>query len=355
MIWGSMSNQDDSPTRYVIYGAGSIGCAVGGLLANSGCRVLFVARPRVAAAIASGFEIKTAESDLYVRGDAVVELDRDSIEPDDVVIITVKSQDTRAALVALLELYGPEVGVVCLQNGVSNERIASESFTRVYGGLLLISTVQLEPNVVTLKGNKIAIGLYPDGVDSTAERLAVDLDRAGFGGMVSPHVMSLKWAKLIANLNNATHAITGYWLEKSAADPEMRALMLAVREEGLAILDAAGIAVEPPDSEPNPIRIREDTAKLRQPPGKQSDRGPKWPEERRTYPSMLQDLLLKRKSTEADFLNGEIVNLGGKLGLPTPYNRALIEMMRRMGEEGIQPGAYSPSDLHSMIAGKRHG
>ena len=347
-----MSNPDDSKTRYVMYGAGSIGCAVGGLLVNSGCRVLFVARPRIAAAITSGFEIKTAESDVYVKGEAVIGLDRDSIDPADVVIIAVKSQDTRSAVADLHELYGPDVGLVCLQNGVSNEHIASQSFTRVYGGLLLISTVQLDPTVVTMKGNKIAIGRFPEGIDSAAERLAADLGRSGFNGLVSPHIMSLKWAKLIANLNNATHAITGYWLERSAADPEMRALMLAVREEGLAVLDAAGIAVEPPDGEPNPIRIRQDTAKLRQPLGGPSEQGPRFSEERRTYPSMLQDLLLKRKSTETDFLNGEIVRLGEELGIPTPYNQALIEIMRQMNDQGLLPGAYSPSHLHSMITRK---
>jgi 2-dehydropantoate 2-reductase len=324
-------------------------------MVQSGCRVLFVARPRVAAAIASGFQVKTAQSDIYVKGDAVTELDRGSIKPFDIVIVTVKSQDTPAAAAALLELYGADVRVVCLQNGISNELVASQSFKRVYGGLLLISTVQLDPSVVTLKGNKIAIGLYPDGVDSTAVKLAGDLDRSGFKGLVAPHVMSLKWAKLIANLNNASHAITGFWLEKSAADPEMRALMRAVREEGLAILDAAGIPVEPPDGEPDPIRIREDTARLRLPPATPFDQGPSWPAELKTYPSMLQDLLLKRKSTEADFLNGEIVKLGEKVGLPTPYNRALIEIMRKMNEEGVEPGAYSPSRLHALLAAKLPG
>jgi 2-dehydropantoate 2-reductase len=165
--------------------------------------------------------------------------------------------------------------------------------------------------------------------------------------------MALKWAKLIANLNNASHAITGYWLERSAADPDMRALMLAVREEGLAILDAAGIAVEPPDGEPDPIRIREDTAKLRQRPPSVGEHPASSPKERRTYPSMLQDLLLGRKANEADFLNGEIVKLGEQLGIPTPYNRALMETIHRMSQEQIQPGVYSPAELNRIIA-KRH-
>jgi 2-dehydropantoate 2-reductase len=343
-----MGEPKTSATRYVIYGAGSIGCVVGGFLVNSGSRVLFVARRKVAAAIANGYEIKTAESEIRVRGDVVTELDRISIEPDDVVIMTVKSQDTQASVAHLASLYPQSVSIVCLQNSVSNERIVRQKFFRVYGGLLLISTVQLEPEVITVKGNRIAIGCYPDGSDALSEKLAADLSRAGFDAMVSRHVMALKWAKLIANLNNATHAITGYWLEKSAADPEMRALMVAVRQEGLSILDAAGIPVEPPDGEPNPIRIRDDTAKLRQAPG--AGQISAWPKERRTYPSMLQDLLLGRKATEADFLNGEIVKLGEKLGIPTPYNRRLMETVQRMTQDQtLKPGMYSPASLRAVI------
>lgn len=347
-----MGDPNKSTMRYVIYGAGSIGCAVGGLLVHSGCRVLFVARPRIATAIAAGFEVKPAEAQISVRGEVVTQLDRDSTQPGDVVVMTVKSQDTRAVLAELHEVYEKDVALVCLQNGVSNEQVASESFTRVYGGLLLISTVQLEPDLVTMKGNKIAIGCYPDGVDSTAETLVADLSSAGFDAMVSPHVMASKWAKLIANLNNASHAITGYWPEKSAADPEMRALMLAVREEGLAILDAAGIPVEPPDGEPNPLRIRDDTDKLRQPVVSVSSQAP-GRDDARTYPSMLQDLMLGRKTNEAEFLNGEIVRLGDRLGIPTPFNRRLMETIQRMSDDRIQPGVYSPAELHEILEGRR--
>jgi 2-dehydropantoate 2-reductase len=351
-----MAGPNKTPTRYIIYGAGSIGCAVGGFLTNSGCDVLFVARPNIATAIAAGFEIKAADAEIQVQGDVVTNLDETVIEPGDLIIITVKSQDTAAALDEISRKYQPSFGVVCLQNGVSNEPMASQIFTRVYGGLLLISTVQLEPQVVTMTGNRIAIGCYPDGANHVAESLVADLGHAGFDAMVSPHVMALKWAKLIANLNNATHAITGYWLEKSAGDPEMRSLMAAVRQEGLAILDAAGISVEPPDGERNPIRIRDETAKLGQPPPSNSENTPALPKQGRTYPSMLQDLLLGRRANEADFLNGAIVKLGDKLGLPTPYNRTLMETVHRMSnDKSLRPGFYSPTSLKELIEGRTPG
>jgi ketopantoate reductase len=49
-----------------------------------------------------------------------------------------------------------------------------------------------------------------------------------------------------------------------------------------------------------------------------------------TYgPSTLQSL--RRGSTsELDYLNGEIVELGERIGRPTPYNRGLLEAGRQV-------------------------
>jgi 2-dehydropantoate 2-reductase len=184
-------------------------------------------------------------------------------------------------------------------------------------------------------------------LDDTARELCADLNHAGFEAMASTHVMAMKWGKLVANLNNATTTITGYFLERAMADPDMRKLMLQVREEGLRVLDAAGIEVEPPADEPSPIRIRAWTEKLRQPPGPAPDPN-HLPEVSRTYSSMWQDLYLGRKDSEAQFLNGEIVSLGEKLGIPTPYNSTLLETVDRMFAEGLRPGIYSPAELNDL-------
>jgi 2-dehydropantoate 2-reductase len=72
-------------------------------------------------------------------------------------------------------------------------------------------------------------------------------------------------------------------------------------------------------------------------------------EEEHTYSSMWQDLYLGRKHNEAAFLNGEIIALGKWLGIPTPYNSALLETVNRMFKEGLKPGIYSPRKLHEII------
>lgn len=341
----------EKSTRYVIFGAGAIGAAIGGLLSRAGARVVCVARPAVAKALERGIVLEEHGKETTVRCDAVTAVGELTREHGDVALITTKSQASEEAVRELSVAYDETLPVVCLQNGVRNEAIAAARFKTVYAGLVFFSAVQLEPSLITMpQGRTVAIGCYPEGLDDRARRMCDDLKRAGLEALSSAYVMSMKWGKLIANLNNATTTITGYWLERAMADTEMRRLMLAVREEGLRVSDAAGIAVEPPPGEPSAIRIREMTEKLRQPlkPAKPGDDDDLVDQER-TYSSMWQDLYLGRKQNEAEFLNGEIIALGRKVGIPTPYNWVLLETVNRMFAEGLKPGLYGPQELHALI------
>ncbi len=343
----------EKSTRYVIFGAGAIGSVVAGLLNRAGSRVVCIARPAYAEALSRGIVIKERNEESTVRAGAVTSVSDLAPEPGDIAMITTKSQATESAVEELYRLYGEKLRVVCLQNGVRNEAIAARRFENIYAGLVFFSAVQLEPSVITLpQGRTVAIGCYPDGLDDTARDLCGDLNRAGLDAIASAHVMAMKWGKLVANLSNAVCAITGFWLEQAMADPETRRLMLEVREEGLRVLDAAGIAVEPPAGEASPIRIREMTEKLKQPSKQRAD-ADNLPEERRTYASTWQDLRLGRKTGEAHFLNGEIVALGEKLGMPTPYNSTLLRVIDRMFEQGLDPGIHSPRELRELISRSR--
>jgi len=336
-----------SKPRYVIFGAGAIGCVTAGLLNRAGSRVICVARPAYAEALMRGITLKEESGETTIYADAVTSARELSPESDDVALIATKSQATDSAVRELFGRYGKTLRVVCFQNGARNEEVAARMFDKVYAGLVFFAAAQLEPDLITFPpGRVVAIGDYPSGVDDTASEIAAALTVAGFEAMASAHVMSMKWGKLVANLNNATTAITGYSLEQAMSDLEMRKLMLEVREEGLRVLEAAGIEVEPPAGEPSPIRIRDMTDKLRRPPKEPSKPAR---EGISTYSSMWQDLTLGRRSGEAEYLNGEIVALGKKLGITTPYNTTLLETVNRMFNEGQRPGIHTPSELHDII------
>jgi 2-dehydropantoate 2-reductase len=346
-----MSNE--KATRYVIFGAGAIGIPVGGLLDQAGARVVCVARPSYREALKRGVRIRQKGEEIVVKVDAVTSARDLKPESGDVLIITTKSQTTEAAVEELAEIYDGGMPVVCLQNGVRNEEIAARRFKNVYAGLVFFSATQMEPSLITRpQGRTIAIGCYPEGVDALAEQICDDLTRAGFEAVASAHVMTMKWGKFVMNLNNATHAITGYYIEQGMADPEMRRLMFEVRSEGLRVLDAAGIAVEPPEGQTSPIKVRETTEKLKLAP-RAANNAANLPEDQRTYASMWQDLQLDRGTGEADHLNGVVVELGRNLGIPTPYNSTLLETVNRMFVEGLKPGIYAPAELHALIRSRK--
>jgi 2-dehydropantoate 2-reductase len=350
---------DVKPARYVIAGAGAIGASAAALLScRAAASVICVGRPASAAALRAGVVVKLDDQEIEVGLPAVAGVSELEPRAGDVLIVTTKSQDTEAIVEELSSIYDvASVPIVSLQNGVANEGIIASRFRRVYAGLVFFSATQVSSRLILVPpGRYVAFGLYPSGVDELAEAIAEDFSRTGFDSMASAHVMSMKYGKLVANLNNATHAITGYWLELGSTDEEMRRLMLAVREEGIRILDAAGIEVEPPPGERSPIRIREWSERLKRPVDPEKRRQAAGLDERdRTHASTSQDLYFGRRTSEAEFLNGEIVRLGKNLGVPTPYNSALLEIVTAMFERGLQPGIHSPAELHSLIRQRAAG
>ncbi|HKQ06297.1 MAG TPA: 2-dehydropantoate 2-reductase [Blastocatellia bacterium] len=344
---------EGKPERYIVYGAGAIGGALAGLLRRAGLRVACVARAAQAEALRHGVTFLRGSEEFTQPVEAVTAA-RDLPPTDgDVIVITVKSQATEAAVEDLAAVYTQATPVISLQNGVTNEAAIARRFTNVYAGLVFFSATQMTPERIALtRGRSIAIGRYPDGVDERAGRISNDFERAGFAALASPFTMAMKWGKFVINLNNATYAITGYYVEQGAADDEMRHLLGDVREEGLRVLKAAGIAVEPPPGEPSLIRIRELHEKAKAPPPDAAvllD----LPEAERTYPSMWQDLMLGRRTSEAEHLNGVIVDLGRKHQLATPYNSALLELAHRMFAAGERPGIYTPTELRALIESRR--
>ncbi len=91
------------------------------------------------------------------------------------------------------------------------------------------------------------------------------------------------------------------------------------------------------------------TEKLKELPERRYAPAAASPNEARTFSSMWQDLHLGRKSNETAFLNGEIVALGERYGVPTPYNSALMRLVNKMFSERLAPGLYSPAELHDFI------
>src|SRR5438552_6442817 len=171
--------------RYIIYGAGAIGGVIGGRLSQAGHDVILIARgPHLETIRERGLTLETPTETSTLPIAAVGHPSEIRFTDDDVVVLTMKTQDTAAALDELRAAARQNIPVICAQNGVENERLALRRFARVYGMLVILPATHLEPCVVIAHaapvGGILDSGCYPSGVDATIERVATDFSGCGF-------------------------------------------------------------------------------------------------------------------------------------------------------------------------------
>ncbi|MEU6760434.1 2-dehydropantoate 2-reductase N-terminal domain-containing protein [Streptomyces sp. NPDC005409] len=324
--------------RYIIIGAGAVGATIGGRLAQAGGEVVLVARGAHAQALqADGLRLTTADGERVHRLPVVTgPQELGELRPDDVLLLTVKTQDAIAALDAwgAAEVAGggtaaQRLPLLCAQNGVESERLALRRFARVYGVCVWLPATFLEPGVVSALCAPLTgilhLGRAAGGADAVARAVAADLGKAGFEAPVVEDVMRWKYAKLLGNLGNAIQATTG-----PQPHPAKAALLLRAVREGKSAFAAAGIAYA---SEAEQALARD--GKVNPPEGVRG--GSSW-----------QSLARGTGSVEADYLNGEISLLGRLHGVATPVNDVLRHAANIFAREGLPPGAMSIADLTAL-------
>ncbi len=319
--------------RFIIYGAGAIGGVIGAKLYQRGFQVLLIARGAHMEAIQSqGLVLESPNEVVTLPIPVVGHPSEINFEPDDVVMLAMKSQHTVSALEALRNSAGDSVPVVCCQNGVFNERVAARQFQRVYGMTVLMPAAHLEPGAVqsTTTGitGVVDCGLYPDGVDQTISAVAVALSQSNFVCRADSTIMRMKYAKLLMNLGNALQAACG-------SPPETRELMRLVRNEALACYAAAQIDCAGRDEFKARFLGQIEEAPIR---GAVRGGGSSW-----------QSLQRGVGSIESDYLNGEIVLLGRLHHVSTPVNHALQQIANEMALSRAEPGSVGVDVVRERI------
>jgi len=315
--------------RIVVYGAGAIGGVVGGLLHRAGHEVVLIARGAHFEAIAdAGLRLETPEGTETLRVRVFDDPAKAELERRSIVLLGMKSQHTEAALQRLAAVAPRDTAVVCMQNGVENERRSLRLFANTYGLVVMSPTSHLAPGVVQAHSAPITglldVGRYPSGVDDTAIELADALRSATFRSEALIDVMRWKYGKLITNLSNAVTALCG----PGAAGSE---LVRHARNEGETTLRAAGIDFATPEEE-----LARNGGDVKVLP---TASGP-W-----LGGSSWQSAARRTGSIESDFLSGEIVLLGRLIGVSTPVNELLQWESDRLAALRAAPGAADADEL----------
>ncbi len=322
------------PMRIVVVGAGAVGGVVAANLALAGTSVVAVARGEHGRVMReSGLRYESPGGTRIVELPVAASIDEVDIGDDDVFVLGVKSQDTAGVLHDLRAAGVTDQPVVCMQNGVENERQALRLFPNVYGICVMLPADHLAPGVVRVwtapSSGLLDIGRYPHGADAVSVELAATLEAATFGSIPRDDIMSWKYRKLLMNLGNAVEAVCG----RAGIGGRLGEM---VRAEGDAVLAAAGIAVVSVEDD---LARRGDALKI-QPVGD---------DQRRAGGSSWQSLHRGTGTIETDDLTGEIVLLGRLHDVATPANRVLQDLAAEMARTGEPPASRSVDDVLRLI------
>ncbi len=318
-------------TRIAIIGAGAIGSVLGAFLSRAGEDVTLIGRSEHVKAI--------EESELHLEGAfgsfavkvAAAEVLR--FEPD-VAFLTVKTQDVLTALEAN-KAFLTKAPLVTFQNGVRSDEMAATLFPleQITSAVVNISASYLTPGTVTVNyPGSLVIGRPSGELDEQLDEIAALLQHAA-PVTITDNIQGVHWLKLIFNLNNAFPALLNLPLHEIYTDLYLRELAARVMREGLRTVNEAGIRLESlPEASVTLFRVLgilppRLAGWLLASSARRIET--EWP----LLGSTLQSLR-RGRPTEIDYLNGEIVGLGERLGVPTPYNAAIVEMVHGVEQTG---------------------
>ncbi|WP_072689987.1 2-dehydropantoate 2-reductase [Rhodococcus marinonascens] len=338
------------PVRITVFGAGSVGCYIGGRLAAAGAEVTLIGRERIGAEIREhGLQLTDLHgADVQVDAAAVTfATDFAAAGTTDLVIVSVKSADTAGVGTVLAWALDSGAVVMSAQNGLGNADALRESLP---GHVVLAAMVPF--NVVRRGPGHFHQG-SGGGLEIERHRavsgFASEFEAAGLPLHQHDDFRAVQWAKLLLNLNNAVNALSDLPLREELSQRSFRRALALAQREALDLLTARGIAVAkltpvPPHripwllSVPDWLFRRAGSRMLAIDPHARS--------------SMWDDLEAGRR-TEVDWISGEVVRLAAAAGTDAPVNARLVTLIREAeagGGERRWTGNALVADLRSQQA-----
>jgi 2-dehydropantoate 2-reductase len=323
--------------RIYMIGAGAMGGVYGGLLKRTGYEVTLV-DPRVEQVNAIRKQGLTVEG---VRGTHVVQLpaqtNADGLPPGDLAIIFTDANSTRDGARTAARLLNAEGYALTLQNGIGNVEamVAELGKERVIAGVSMNSAANPAPGrVVYTNSGMTSLGELDGRTTRRVQQVAEMLNKAEIPTEIVSDPMSFIWSKFVHNCCvNALAAITGLRSGEMYRTEEVSALQDRVIDEVLAVVARKGIKLQ----EADPRKKIKEHCKGRY-----------------NKPSMMQHVEQGRR-TEIDSLNGALLREARALGMATPYNEAVVAIVKGLEKSRRQSLHEPPRDYARLEAEAQQG
>jgi 2-dehydropantoate 2-reductase len=285
-----------------------------------------------------------AEADSQGEGFVATTDPAEAVSGADLIFVCVKSQDTETLAQTIAPHVSPSATVILMQNGVRNKDRVEKYLEgpTLLESVVLFNALYLEEGKVTLTATESVI-LDSDYQDHPGAQACAELLRdAGILTRFHKNVRGILWTKLIINLNNGFSALTGGSLFEGLRDPDVRYVGRALMAEGMAVMKEAEIDLEPiPKVDPARLMYLL--------------RAPGW------LAALVMKIMIKPyqdvqsstwqsrvrgRSTEIDYLSGEIVRLAKEHGTSAPLNEKILQMVH---EHSDDKKTYTPKELRKLL------
>ncbi len=333
-------------TSIAVFGAGSIGCYVGGRLQATGAAVTLLGRELLGSVLQEhgiglsdylGWQAQLLPASVNFSTEA------SALRHADLVLVTVKSADSATAAQTLAGVLRADALVISLQNGLHNAGVLAAHLPRhtVLAGMVPFNVAQTNPGHFHQGSEgRLAIQAHP--------HLAAFRDvfaRAGLPLDEHADMKAVQWAKLLLNLNNAVNALSGLPLKTELEQRDYRRVLAAAQAEAIALLQEkqqalARLTPLPPRWIPALLRVPDAIFRLAARQMLAID-----PLAR----SSMQDDLAAGRKTEIDVLQGEIIALAKATGTSAPVNEKLLELVR--AAEAGERRNWSARELKKAVLG----
>jgi 2-dehydropantoate 2-reductase len=297
--------------RIAVMGAGGIGGYFGARLAQGGSDVVFVARGAHLAALRErGLIVESKLGDVSLPKVQATD-DPSTLGSVDVVLIGVKLWDTEAAAHAVSAIVAPTTAVLSLQNGVQKDDVLRHILgdEPVLGGVCYIASTIVRPGVISHTGTlqKLVFGEYDGRRSARAEALLEACRRGGIDAELSLDIRKAIWEKFVflVGLSAVTTTIR-LPIGPIRTNPRTRRFLLDTMREVVTVGQVHGVALSAEYAEDRLAFCDGLPAEM--------------------VSSMYHDLE-RGNRLEVDWLSGGVVELGQAVGVPTPVNRAVSDIL----------------------------
>jgi 2-dehydropantoate 2-reductase len=323
----------------VIVGAGAIGSSVTGWVASHYERLWLLARGETATAIRNQglkFYLKSEEAKATPISVKVIE-SLSEISPPDIIIVAVKNYDLDSTAQMLREHLGiHQPIIVALENGVENQRVLPKYFTQVIYGVVCFNAWRDGlGRVGHQKRGYIILGTPAKDLQSEQLEVAAIL-RRGLDCSLTDRLEDAVHFKLAINLTNVLTTLVGFPNVPGNSFSEVAQMSARVIWEGIQVLHAAGFKEHELGSIPSwstirmSVRLPASVIKVFYRLSVREELG---------MNSTAQDIFGGKATSELESLNGYMLSLAKKAGVPMPINQTIYEIAKERFGPNFKPMA----------------